>query len=357
MQRLLLSGAGYRWGPLGAPPLGRPQRGPPQLTARGPPSSINPAGPPCKDDNHYVEAASIWAHQQQKETAGAPLSPLILNGGPPGGPHGSFLSTALVGGPPSMSSHRLPSTVASRVLPWGPPGGPPRPLHGSLGAPGVYWQRRFFGVGGSYGYGAFYRGDADVYAQSNVKQQRLESEGAPKRGPMTLKMPEAVAEIVKEGSLRRHLSRPGVFVYHHHVPCSPQQSLVFLSSTTQETGAPAAAAAVSLLQQRERGVAAQLILDGRGVKAYFDPEWPDLMVRLGVGVKPLALRRLAEQYATKARIFVDKRGLLLTIHGWDKRAVGTLTMELYRHLKANPYTGKGARIAFYPLNKKTSTKR
>ena len=44
-------------------------------------------------------------------------------------------------------------------------------------------------------------------------------------------------------------------------------------------GAPAAAAAVSLLHQRERGVASQLILDGRGVKAYFDPEWPDLMVR------------------------------------------------------------------------------
>ncbi|CDJ55994.1 hypothetical protein, conserved [Eimeria maxima] len=125
-------------------------------------------------------------------------------------------------------------------------------------------------------------------------------------------MPETLATLVAEGALRRPLSRPGVSVYHHY---------------------------------------------GRGVKAYFEPEWPDLMVRLGVGVKPLALRRLAEQYATKARIFVDKRGLLLTIHGYDKRAVGTLTMELYRHLKANPYTAKGARIAFYPIKKKIPTKR
>ncbi|OEH77869.1 hypothetical protein cyc_01587 [Cyclospora cayetanensis] len=246
--------------------------------------------------------------------------------------------------------------------------------------PGAQEQRRFFGVGGSYGYGAFFRGEADAAAQSNVRRQRLKDEETHYTGPMTLKMPEMVAALVAEGALRRQVShtaywtlqrpqrsdfwfvrsplkRPGVYVYHHHVPQSPQKSLVYFSATTQQAGAPAAAAATSMLQQRERGVAAQLILDGRGVKAYFDPEWPDLMVRLGVGVKPLALRRLAEQYATRARIFIDKRGLLLTIHGWDKRAVGTLTMELYRHLKANPYTGKGARIAFYPVNRKVSTKK
>lgn len=78
---------------------------------------------------------------------------------------------------------------------------------------------------------------------------------------------------------RRPLARPGVSLYHHHVPQDPQRSLVFLTATTRSQGAPAAAAAVSLLQQRERGVATQLILNGRGVKAYFEPEWPDLMVR------------------------------------------------------------------------------
>ncbi|KAL8438506.1 hypothetical protein Efla_006166 [Eimeria flavescens] len=218
-------------------------------------------------------------------------------------------------------------------------------------------QRRFFGVGGSYGYGAFFRGEADVAAESNVRRQRLQreegGEGGPHRGgPMELKMPETVATLVAEGALRkqvpvntqspllasspmphicccllcglqklveasslfllpsacRPLERSGVAVYHHHVPQDPQRSLVFLSAPTHQAGAPAAAVTWSLLQQRERGVAAQLILDGRGVKAYFEGEWPNLMVRLGVGVKPLAFRRLAEQYATKARIFVDKRG-------------------------------------------------
>lgn len=39
------------------------------------------------------------------------------------------------------------------------------------------------------------------------------------------------------------------------------------------------------------------------------------LCRLGVGVKPLALRRLMEQYATKARIFVDKRGKPISNRG------------------------------------------
>ncbi|KAL8430109.1 hypothetical protein ACSSS7_006129 [Eimeria intestinalis] len=179
--------------------------------------------------------------------------------------------------------------------------------------PFISRQRRFFGVGGSYGYGAFFRGEADAAAESNVRRQRLQQDdgwqGAlHQAAPVALKMPETLATLVVEGTLRKPLSRPGVAVYHHHVPHRPERSLVYLTAPTQQAGAPAAAVARSLLQQRERGVAAQLILDGRGVKAYFDPEWPDLMVRLGVGAKPLALRRLAEQYATKARIFVDKRG-------------------------------------------------
>ncbi|KAL8441769.1 hypothetical protein Emed_007499 [Eimeria media] len=165
----------------------------------------------------------------------------------------------------------------------------------------------------SYGYGAFFRGEADAAAESNVRRQRLErnedwQDASHQTSPMTLKMPETLASLVAEGTLRKPLSRPGVAVYHHHIPHDSERSLVYLTAPTQQAGAPVAAVARSLLQQRERGVAAQLILDGRGVKAYFDPEWPDLMVRLGVGVKPLALRRLAEQYATKAKIFVDKRG-------------------------------------------------
>ncbi|KAL8447591.1 hypothetical protein Emag_004321 [Eimeria magna] len=148
----------------------------------------------------------------------------------------------------------------------------------------LFGQRRSFGAGGSYGYGAFFRGEADAAAESNVRRQRLQQDDgwqeAPHQPmPMALKMPETLATLVAEGTLRKPLSRPGVAVYHHHVPHSHERSLVYLTAPTQQAGAPAAAVARSLLQQRERGVAAQLILDGRGVKAYFDPEWPDLMVR------------------------------------------------------------------------------
>lgn len=68
---------------------------------------------------------------------------------------------------------------------------------------GLQGQRRFFGVSGSYGYGAFYRGEADLEAQSNVRLQRLDTEEIPKKGSMTLKMPETVAVLAAEGALRR----------------------------------------------------------------------------------------------------------------------------------------------------------
>lgn len=68
-------------------------------------------------------------------------------------------------------------------------------------------QRRHFGVGGSYGYNAFFRGAAEVNAQSNVRLQNLpkESEGE-FREPQVLrviKMPEAVAQLRAEGLFRR----------------------------------------------------------------------------------------------------------------------------------------------------------
>lgn len=73
----------------------------------------------------------------------------------------------------------------------------------STGLPGASLQRRFFGVGGSYGYGAFFRGEADVLAESNVRKQRLEEAAEQYNGPLTLKMPEAVALLAAEGALRK----------------------------------------------------------------------------------------------------------------------------------------------------------
>ena len=119
-------------------------------------------------------AASFLSHGQRR---GGPFSsPLSLTAADPGAPHVRLSVPLLLAG-------------------------------GPLGDP---QQKRFFGVGGSYGYGAFYRGDADVTAQSNMRRQRLDEEGSlhegPQGGPMTIKMPETVATLVAEGALRKQVS-------------------------------------------------------------------------------------------------------------------------------------------------------
>lgn len=212
---------GLSWGgPLGAPHLRRAQLGTPQPTAsrvplRGPPSLTRPplalsaaaALPSCMRNNNEFEAAPVGGPQQQKENIGAPLSPLKLNRGPLCLSCDIFSSVSSFKGPEVV---QRPSPLAAELRgPLGPHKGPLVSLHAHKGAPGVCYQRRFFGVGGSYGYGAFFRGEADVYAKSNVQLQRLEEEGAPKGGPMTMKMPETLAKLVAEGALRRFdLSNP-----------------------------------------------------------------------------------------------------------------------------------------------------
>ncbi|KFH00148.1 HECT-domain (ubiquitin-transferase) domain-containing protein [Toxoplasma gondii VAND] len=235
-------------------------------------------------------------------------------------------------------------------------------------------ERRYFGVGGSYGYDAFFRGAAEVLNGSNIQLPHLPENEEQKEGKVyqlhSVRFPPQVRRLGANYFFRRQRAVPLTY-YHHLVEAKPASEGSAPDGVHAQTGRGQALCFVAsanpgYLQSKElenavfestRGFACQLILEGRGVKAYFDPEWPNLMVRLGVGVKPLALRRLAEQYATRAKIFVDKRGLLLTVHGYDKCAVGTLAMSLFNHLQANPYTMKGAHVAMHPIKKKVTRKK
>jgi len=105
-----------------------------------------------------------------------------------------------------------------------------------------------------------------------------------------------------------------------------------------------------------RGFAAQIILEGRGAKASFVPEYPNLHVRLGVGMKPLDLTRVVSRYPGEVKSFVDQKGSVIVVHGYDKRKVGKVAYRIFRNTKANPYTMKGAHIAFEPIKKKVSKK-
>lgn len=112
------------------------------------------------------------------------------------------------------------------------------------------------------------------------------------------------------------------------------------------------------LKERTRGFAVQLILEGRGVKAYFEPTFPNLKVRLGVGAKVQDL----SEYCTRdpdVEVTVNKTGNLVVVHGPNKARVGTLAYRLLRRMQPvlMPYTGKGAHFAHHPERRKAVRKK
>lgn len=112
------------------------------------------------------------------------------------------------------------------------------------------------------------------------------------------------------------------------------------------------------VKSRTRGFAVQLILEGRGVKAYFEPKFPHLKVRLGVGAKMKDL----SQYCLRdpdCEVSVNKKGDLLVVHGPTKVRVGVLAYRLLKQLQPvlMPYTGKGAHFAFHPEKRKPVRKK
>merc|ERR1719221_1145927 len=112
------------------------------------------------------------------------------------------------------------------------------------------------------------------------------------------------------------------------------------------------------VKQQTRGFAVQIVLEGRGVKAYFEPKFPHMKARLGVGAK---VQDLSEYVLRDPDIKVDinKRGDIVVLHGPNKARVGTLAYHLLRKMQPRllPYTGKGAHFAFHPEKRKAVRKK
>mmetsp|Transcript_15437 Transcript_15437/g.31338 ORF Transcript_15437/g.31338 Transcript_15437/m.31338 type:complete len:253 (-) Transcript_15437:81-839(-) len=100
------------------------------------------------------------------------------------------------------------------------------------------------------------------------------------------------------------------------------------------------------------GHAVQIILQGRGVRAYFDPEWPHLYVRMGVGVKPIDASRLALKYPGVCRVYLNQTGTVMVVHGFDKEKVGKMARNLLWKFYTNHYTMKGAYVWNAPVKQK-----
>mmetsp|Transcript_41210 Transcript_41210/g.92544 ORF Transcript_41210/g.92544 Transcript_41210/m.92544 type:complete len:258 (-) Transcript_41210:71-844(-) len=112
------------------------------------------------------------------------------------------------------------------------------------------------------------------------------------------------------------------------------------------------------VKEHNRGFAVQILLEGRGVKAYFDPKPPHLKVRLGVGAKLQSL----EEYCVRdpdCTVSCNSRGNVVVVHGPNKARVGTLAYRLLRKMqpKLQPYTGKGAHFPFHPVKRKVVKKK
>ncbi|CAE8691293.1 unnamed protein product [Polarella glacialis] len=111
-------------------------------------------------------------------------------------------------------------------------------------------------------------------------------------------------------------------------------------------------------KEKTRGFAAQIVLEGRGVKAYFEPDFPKLKARLGVGAK---VKDLTE-YCLRdpdCKVSCSKKGDVVVVHGPTKARVGTLAYRLLKQLQPRllPYTGKGAHFAFHPAKRKAMRKK
>ena len=102
------------------------------------------------------------------------------------------------------------------------------------------------------------------------------------------------------------------------------------------------------LLDNTRGHSIQVLFDGRGVKAYFEPDWPNLKVKLSVGSNPIDFTKIcSEDQDIKGYVDV-KNGARLVLWGPSKDRVGRVAMEVFRATKANPQTAKGSHLCFHP---------
>lgn len=143
---------------------------------------------------------------------------------------------------------------------------------------------------------------------------------------------------------------------YYHIRNTPVGDRVAVGATDQR--AREARVIDNYAKERTRGFAVQIVLEGRGVKAYWEPKFPQLRARLGVGAKTQDL----SEYCLRdpdVKVDVSAKGDVVVLHGPTKERVGTLAYRLLKKLqpKLMPYTGKGAHFAFYPERRKAVRKK
>ncbi|CAJ1395276.1 unnamed protein product [Effrenium voratum] len=152
----------------------------------------------------------------------------------------------------------------------------------------------------------------------------------------------------------REDQRSPLTYYHQRSPSSGD--CIMVGATSER--AREARTIDNYVKERTRGFAVQIILEGRGVKAYFEPKAPHLKARLGVGAKVKDLSEYCQR-DPDVQVHVSKKGELVTLHGPNKARVGTLAHRLLKKMQPRlmPYTHKGAHFAFHPVKRKAVRKK
>lgn len=174
--------------------------------------------------------------------------------------------------------------------------------------------------------------------------------------PFTLafrKYPGVVSGLGAEYYFREGQKHP-VSYYHLRSPLSGD--LVVVGATDER--ARETRTIDNYLKERTRGFSVQIVLEGRGVKAYFEPKFPYLKARLGVGAKVKDLSEYCKR-DPDVNVGINNKGDVVVLHGPNKTRVGKLAYSLLRQMqpKLLAYTGKGGHFAFHNPKRKAVRKK
>ncbi|KAK2195563.1 hypothetical protein BdWA1_003239 [Babesia duncani] len=169
---------------------------------------------------------------------------------------------------------------------------------------GFRFQYRNFGVSGSYG--------SSIYGvQTTAINARLNSLPEPKAEPRIQLFPRIFVSRWP-GNIRslraKYFFREGQATNtgYYHMLVNGKNDYCFVSNPNKN--ATCTRTIENTVHEQTRGFTGQILLHGRGVKAYFEPSWPNLMIRLGVGSSVIDATRCCTMYAKHVKIDIDRTG-------------------------------------------------
>ena len=188
----------------------------------------------------------------------------------------------------------------------------------------------------------------------NVREIELPKDSSGSHSPAASLKTRKWPGLISRELGSEYFFRPNTNLSYFYVKTKSVDEVVLSSTQTQllETKT-----IENALYESTRGFAVQILFEGRGVRAHLEPAWPHLKVRLGVGGNLRDFTWLCERDPAVSGYLQEKNGTILVLHGPTKERVSRIAMAVTLASKANPYSGKGAHLAFNPVRRRTPKKK